>query len=162
MPTKLVCCICLDDMTNDTAIVALPCGHCFGEQCVDECLLSGVRKCPLCQKPYRSSQVLKLFVPLEDDCGQSYKQKYNELAKKAGDLTNHYQVLKDFCAMTASNAPIISRVNELVNQMAISQEEMKGKTVIDKGPNPTKNPALQPKQTKGGKLLWKLFAGMKL
>lgn len=63
--------------------------------------------------------------------------------------------------MTASNAPIISRVNELVSQMAISQEELKDKTIIDKGPNPIKNPALQPKQKKGGRLC-KFFTGMKL
>ncbi|KAL9553483.1 hypothetical protein MBANPS3_003277 [Mucor bainieri] len=148
-------------MTNDTAIVALPCGHCFGEQCIEECMLSGVRKCPLCQKSYRSSQIFQVFLPLEEDCDQSYKQKYDELAKKTGDLTNHYQVLKDLCDMTASNAPIISRVNDLVNQMAIAQEELKGTPILDRGSTQAKTAVLDPKQKKKGKLC-KLFAGMKL
>lgn len=129
---------------------------------IEECLVSGVRKCPLCQKSFRSSQVFQLYLPLEEDCERSYKQKYDELAKKTGDLTNHYQVLKDLCDMTASNAPIISRVNDLVNQLAIHQEELKGgKATIDKESSQAVNPTPESKQKKKGKLC-KFFAGMKL
>ncbi|GAN10102.1 hypothetical protein MAM1_0320c09638 [Mucor ambiguus] len=148
-------------MTNDTAIVALPCGHCFGEQCIEECLLSGSTKCPLCQKSYRHTHVRTLYLPLEEDCDKVYKEKYDELVKKTDDLTKHYEVLKDLCDMTASNAPIVSRVNELVNRMAIAREELKGKAIIGKGSNQTESPALEPKQKKKGKLC-KLFAGIKL
>jgi len=94
---------------------------------------------------------------LEEDCDKAYKEKYNELMKKTNALTKHYEVLKDLCDMTAANAPIISRVNELVNQMANVQEELKGKATTDK----TVNPVVEPKHRKKGKLC-KLFAGMKL
>lgn len=125
-------------------------------------MLSGSTKCPLCQKTYRQTHVRTVYLPLEEDCDQVYKEKYDELVKKTGDLTKHYKVLKDLCDMTASNAPIISRVNDLVNQIAITQEEMKETTTMDKGPNQIKTPAApEPKEKKKGKLC-KLFAGMKL
>lgn len=125
-------------------------------------MLSGSTKCPLCQKTYRHAHVRTLYLPLEEDCDKTYKEKYDKLVEKTSDLTKHYEVLKDLCDMTASNAPIIRRVNDLVNQMAITREEMKETATMGRGPNQIKNPAaLEPKQKKKGKLC-KLFAGMKL
>lgn len=46
------CAICIDDMTDDTLVRGLACGHIFHPECIDPWLLTRQARCPLCKTSF--------------------------------------------------------------------------------------------------------------
>ncbi|EDW58153.1 uncharacterized protein [Drosophila virilis] len=67
MDTVMSCSVCLLQWTDagEHRLVALPCGHIYGESCILRSL-EHYRHCPQCRTPCTSSDVCRLFINLSD------------------------------------------------------------------------------------------------
>ena len=58
----LSCSICLDSYSQSNNIWTTGCGHLYHKQCIELCLSSGHRKCPLCKKPISKSKLHPIWI----------------------------------------------------------------------------------------------------
>ena len=58
----LSCSICLDSYSQSNNIWTTGCGHLYHKRCIELCLTSGHRKCPLCKKPISKSKLHPIWI----------------------------------------------------------------------------------------------------
>ena len=58
----LSCSICLDSYSQSNNIWTTGCGHLYHKRCIEMCLSSGHRKCPLCKKPISKSKLHPIWI----------------------------------------------------------------------------------------------------
>lgn len=75
---KAQCSICTDLFESDNTISALPCGHTFHENCINQ-WLKNANTCPSCRVPVERGKVIKkLFFDKGDDEGIDESKLSNE------------------------------------------------------------------------------------
>ncbi|XP_037031622.1 uncharacterized protein LOC119071085 [Bradysia coprophila] len=121
------------------SVLATICGHLFHEICVNRIISGTTKKCPECQIPCLPSQLLRIFLPFQQDAStpesvvSNYKMVKHELREAQKEYAYEQQVQSELDGLVVRNTQALRSKGEKVAKLkALNKEKEKLQKKIKK------------------------------